>query len=64
MHDGLEEPFHRPAVETLAVQWNCLHLTGGSLYVYRICQWDFATGTRRLVMQDFKDVRRQDITPD
>ena len=64
MHDGLQEPFHGPAVEPLAVQRYGFHLTGGGLCVDRISQLDFAARSRRLVTQDLEDVWRQDITAD
>ena len=48
MHDGLQEPFHRPAVEALAVQRHSIHLAGGGLRVDRVRQLDFAACARRL----------------
>ena len=64
MHDGLQEPFHGPAVESLAIQRDSLHLADGGLGVDRVCQLDFAARAGRLATQDLEDVRRQDITTD
>lgn len=64
MHDGLQESFHRPAVEPLAIQRDGLHLAGGGLGVDRVCELDFTARAGCLAAQDLENVRRQDIAAD
>lgn len=64
MHDGLQEPFHRSAVEPLAVQRHGFHLTGSGLSVDRVSELDFTTRAGRLATQDLEDVRRENIATD
>ena len=64
MHDGLQEPFHGPAVEPLAVQPYSLNLARRCLCVDRICKLEVTARTRRLATQDLEDARRQDVAAD
>ena len=61
MHDGLQEPFDRPTVKTLAVERYGFHLASGGLRVDGISKLYLPTRAGRLAAQDLEYVRRQDI---